>query len=212
MRKLNSHNAQAVLVSSMWLQCGTDRYVSLVHLHFPWFNDFCSDLGCCSGAKVYEGIPSTSATDPIARTSSGVIIAHSTCRCSDIRYTSCTRNSSRTTSSHLMVGSHCIVSLLHISARQWSLIQLVLQLPDNCFAYGSRDSALVTLSLYTSFILFPCRETRAPNLIMLIVASEGRCFPCFPLSHFPFPPGSSTTIPVISGRSENDLQQLYPTL
>jgi hypothetical protein len=30
MRKSNSRNAQAVLVSSMWLQCGTSRFV------FPW--------------------------------------------------------------------------------------------------------------------------------------------------------------------------------
>jgi hypothetical protein len=65
----------------------------------------------------------------------------------------------------------------------------VLQLPDNCLIYCSRDSALVSLLLCTPSILFPCRETRASNLIMLIVASEGQCFPCFPLSRFPFSPG-----------------------
>jgi hypothetical protein len=96
--------------------------LSLVHLHSPWFNDLCPDFGCCSGAKVYESIPSIRAASPIARPSPGVIIAHSTCRRFDIRYTSCTRNSSRTTTSHFMVGSHCVVSLLYFSTRQWSLI------------------------------------------------------------------------------------------
>jgi hypothetical protein len=32
--------------------------LSLVHLQSSWFNDLCSDFGCCSGAKVYESISS----------------------------------------------------------------------------------------------------------------------------------------------------------
>jgi hypothetical protein len=145
--------------------------LSLVHSQSPWFNDFCSDFGCCSGANVYESIPSTSATIPIARPSSGVDIPYSVCRCFNVCDTPCSRNSSHTTTTYPMVDSHCAVSLLHISTRQWSLIQLVLQLPDNCFTYGSRDSALVSLSLCESSILFPCRETRVSNLIILIAAS-----------------------------------------
>ncbi|KAG2751534.1 hypothetical protein P692DRAFT_20895653, partial [Suillus brevipes Sb2] len=82
------------------------------------------------------------------------------------------------------------------------------QLPDNYVTCDSRDSALVSLLLCAPLILFACREIRASNLIMLIVASERQCFACL---IFLFPLGSSTMIPVMSGRSENGLQHLYPT-
>jgi hypothetical protein len=124
----------------MWLRYGTGRYVSPclgVCLQSPWFNYFCSGFGCCSGPRIHESKTSIRATSP------GVVIAHLSYR--QHYYNRC---SSRTVTTHLMVGSDCAVSLLCITTR--SLIQLVLQYLDNYFTFASSDSAPVSLPLCLS--------------------------------------------------------------